>query len=162
MGARGPAPKPTELRVLHGDRKDRINTSEPKPADGEVRCPTHLTDGARAVWERLAPDLIAKKVLTPWDVDDFATFCDAADRFRQAQQGLDAGGMVVDEPIVSKSSGEVVGYRQATSKWWQVWKGSSEVMLRYGARFGLSPSDRSQLSIKGDRDDAKGAARLLS
>lgn len=25
MGKRGPAPKPTALRVLHGDRKDRIN-----------------------------------------------------------------------------------------------------------------------------------------
>lgn len=161
MGSRGPAPKPTELRILHGEKnKNRINTAEPKPTAVEIRCPAHLSPGAKRVWRRLAPDLIAKRVLTAWDVDEFASFCDAADRHREASVELDRSGTVVEEPIVSKT-GEVVGHRMVLSKWWQVWKGSSEVMLRCGARFGLSPSDRSQLSIKGDRDDAKGAERLL-
>jgi hypothetical protein len=29
MGKRGPAPKPTNLRVLHGEKPYRINHSEP-------------------------------------------------------------------------------------------------------------------------------------
>jgi hypothetical protein len=31
MGKRGPAPKPTNLRVLHGEKPYRINQAEPKP-----------------------------------------------------------------------------------------------------------------------------------
>jgi hypothetical protein len=35
MGKRGPRPKPTNLRVLHGDRTDRTNRSE--PGEGGLR-----------------------------------------------------------------------------------------------------------------------------
>lgn len=55
MGKRGPAPKPTALRVLHGDRKDRINDAEPQPAEGEVTAPEELSDDARAIWDQLPP-----------------------------------------------------------------------------------------------------------
>jgi phage terminase small subunit len=37
-----------------------------------------LSEGARKVWDRLAPDLIDKSCLTSWDADLFAVFCDAA------------------------------------------------------------------------------------
>jgi hypothetical protein len=33
----GPAPTPTHLRIIRGDRKDRINTKEPKPKLAERR-----------------------------------------------------------------------------------------------------------------------------
>jgi hypothetical protein len=51
MGKRGPAPKPTNLRLLHGDRRDRINTSEPLPADGIPVCPKSAPDVVREVWD---------------------------------------------------------------------------------------------------------------
>lgn len=53
MGRRGPAAKPTQLRILHGDRKDRINDGEPVPPEAEVACPDWASDPARAIWERL-------------------------------------------------------------------------------------------------------------
>jgi phage terminase small subunit len=42
--------------------------------------PDTLTEGAGEVWDRLAPDLIARNVLTPSDVDEFVGFCDAVAR----------------------------------------------------------------------------------
>ncbi|MFD7319546.1 hypothetical protein ACFV9D_00420 [Streptomyces sp. NPDC059875] len=56
-GRRGPAPKPTALRVLHGDRKDRINTGEPQPDEGEITPPVWLSNGALEVWRILADEL---------------------------------------------------------------------------------------------------------
>jgi len=55
MGARGAKPKPTALKVLHGDRPDRINHAEPIPPENEVTAPEDLSDDARAAWDQLAP-----------------------------------------------------------------------------------------------------------
>jgi hypothetical protein len=49
MGKRGPVAKPTSLRILHGDRKDRINTSEPVPPTSEITSPDWLSDKARGI-----------------------------------------------------------------------------------------------------------------
>ena len=59
LGERGLEPKPTALRVLHGDRKDQINNAEPIPPGAEFIPPEELSDVARAVWGRLAPSLIS-------------------------------------------------------------------------------------------------------
>ncbi len=55
MGKRGPVSKSTGLRILHGDRKDRINTHEPVPPAEAVTPSDWLSDKARAIWEWLAP-----------------------------------------------------------------------------------------------------------
>ncbi len=104
MGRRGPPPKPTALRVLHGDRKDRINTSEPSPAAAEVRPPDWLGGEALGVWRRLAPDLERKGVLSAWDVEAFAVYCDAAVRHVKSVERLDVEGEVVAGARGTRSS----------------------------------------------------------
>jgi len=160
MGKRGPAPKPPPLRVLHGDRKDRINTAEPIPSAGEVAPPQWLSAEAVAVWECYAPDLEAKGVLTPWDVEAFACWCDAVVRRRRAAQALAEQGEVVELPVFNKN-GELTGHRLGKNPWTLVLNEADAQVQRYGARFGLTPSDRSQLSIGGEKDGL-GAERLLS
>lgn len=153
MGKRGPAPKPTNVRKLHGDRQDRINDAEPQPAEMEVRCPSWLSETAKRVWRRYASDLKRKGVLTAWDTEAFATFCDAAARRRRAAERLDEQGEVVDTPVYGKD-GEIVGWRQVRNQWSYVWKDSNEAIQRFGARFGLTPSDRSQLTISGQEGES--------
>lgn len=160
MGARGPKPKPTNLRVLHGDKKSRINKNEPIPSDAEVRIPGHLSDGATAVWDRLAPELVERGVLTTWDVDEFAAFCDAADRTERSRRTLDAQGEVTEQAVFDRN-GKQTGYRVAQNPWFQIWKTSNELMQKFGARFGLSPSERSQIKVERP-GNGKSAARLLS
>ncbi|MFD1048130.1 P27 family phage terminase small subunit, partial [Kibdelosporangium lantanae] len=98
MGRRGPAPKPTSLRILHGDRQDRINTSEPVPPATEVTAPDWLSDKARQIWDRLAPSLTARKVLTSWDVDAFAVLCEALSRYATATQLVNGSALLVPGP----------------------------------------------------------------
>ncbi|WKV74234.1 phage terminase small subunit P27 family [Streptomyces sp. PCS3-D2] len=160
MGRRGPAPKPTALRVLHGDRADRINKDEPQPSELGVEAPGWLSDAALEVWETLADDLTAKGVLTAWDVEAFANWCDAVARRRDAAGHVETEGAVTEQPVFNKN-GEQTGVRLAKSPWLMALDAADAQVQRYGARFGLTPSDRAQLKI-GGQDNPAGAERLLS
>lgn len=139
----GRPPKPTHLKVLDGDRPDRINTSEPVPAQSDVVPPFDLSDDARAVWDRIAPDRIAKGVLTPWDVDAFAEFCEALVILRDKRSSARREA----EPGAPSPMSE--------------YKAAIAVASTLGGRFGWTPSDRAKLTTD-SADDPKGAERLLS
>lgn len=152
MGRRGPAKTPTSLAVVRGERKDRINTNEPKPAVLEVVPPEWLGDEAREVWSLLAPDLKTKGVLTAWDTEAFASWCDSVIRRRTAAEHLRLQGEVIELPVYNKN-GEPTGTRMAKNPWTFVLNEADAQMQKYAARFGLTPSDRAGLSIgKGSAD----------
>lgn len=152
MGQRGPAKTPTALALVRGERKDRINTNEPKPSSLEIATPEWLSDEACGVWATLAPDLEAKGVLTTWDVETFACWCDAAVRRRSAVAHLRVEGEIVELPVFNKN-GEQTGHRMAKNPWTFVLNEADAQLQKYAARFGLTPSDRAGLSIgKGSAD----------
>lgn len=152
MGKRGPAKTPTQVAILHGYRKDRINHSEPRPATIEVRPPAWLDTSSRTVWKHLAPDLITKGVLTTWDTEAFACWCDAVTRRRRAAKALREEGEVVELPVFDKN-GEQTGARLGRNPWLLVLNQADAQVQRHGARFGLTPSDRADLAIgEADRD----------
>lgn len=129
MADGGRPAKPKHLKVLHGDRKDRINEAEPLPAEGEVVPPYKLTKSVQAVWDRLAPDRVAKGVLTPWDVDAFALFCESL----VIAQGSVRGARRKPEPGAASPLAE---FQKAVS-----------ICATLGGRFGWTPSDRSKLVV---------------
>ncbi|WP_433406948.1 phage terminase small subunit P27 family [Streptomyces sp. CA-146814] len=160
MGRRGPTGKPTALRVLHGDRKDRINTDEPQPSELDIVPPAWLSEAAVEVWEQLADDLIGKGVLTAWDAEAYANWCDAVVRRRDAAEHVDQDGAVVELPVFNKN-GDLTGHRMGKNPWLLALDAADAQVQRYGARFGLTPSDRSQLKIAPPTNPG-GAERLLS
>lgn len=151
MGERGPAPKPTALRILHGEDNYRINKDEPIPATVEVQCPEWMPAEGVEVWNRIGPDLVAKGVLTFWDVELFARFCWFSARCvdlilqveREGQIITGDKGMKVKHPAMQL-------IRDATTQ-----------MLSISRRFGLTPSDRQSLSIH-HKEDKGGTGELLS
>jgi P27 family predicted phage terminase small subunit len=158
VGKRGPASEPTNLKLLRGvDKKNpqRVNHAEPKPATGEVVAPAWLSDRARQVWDRLAPDLKAKGVLTPWDADSFADLCSVIPINQDALANVEANGMSCVIPIRELSDGTVV-YELRRNPAWQVVRESTAMIVTLGGRFGLNPSDRSQLKIGDGGRGAKG------
>ncbi len=144
--------KPRGLKLLDGDRPDRINRDEPTPAAAVPVVPAFdLSDEARVVWDRLAPDLIAKGVLTGWDVDAFSTYCATVATYQEASRELAVGGMTA-----RGAAGGVI-----KSPYWQIMRDAVATMVTLGGRFGLTPSDRAGLKIGGSEDRAQGAERLL-
>lgn len=157
MGDRGPAGAPTKLRILRGDRKDRINTNEPQPSPGaEVEPPAWLTQRAKNVWAKLAPDMQRTGVLTAWDCEAFGAFCDAVIRRRDAVAALRKEGAIVELPVFDKN-GKLSGHRRAKNPWCFVLNEADGHFRYYAARFGLTPSDRAQLHMgeapSGEKDD---------
>ena len=161
MGKRGPAPAPTSLRVLRGDQRGRINTDEPKPTDVPIVAPASVTGPALVEWERLAPDLARHRVMTAWDVQAFASYCMAVEIRDKARRQLDEQGEVMEAPVFDRT-GKRTGERTVRNPWFAVWMAAAETVLRHGARFGLTPSDRSQLGVgNGRQHNPAGATRLL-
>lgn len=131
--------KPSHLKVLHGeDRKNpqRINQAEPQPSAGEVAPPFELTKHAAEIWGRLAPDLEAKGVLTPWDADLFAEVCEALSILRSKRRGARR----------KAKAGETSPMGE--------YKSAVQVVTSLAGRFGLTPSDRVKLEVSGDREES--------
>lgn len=154
MGKRGPAPAPTALKLVRGVRKDRVNDAEPQPGGVPVR-PRWLQGEARRVWERLAPDLVRKGVLTSWDVDSFAAFCAVVAENRGALVDLERNGNRITVVARELSDGTLI-YDTVKNPAWQIAKESAALIVTLGGRFGLNPSDRQALKVGSDEPHAKG------
>lgn len=152
MGKRGPRPAPTALKLVKGTREDRINDDEPVPSDGEIEPPAWLASDAVEIWDVYAPDLIRKGVLTAWDVEAFAVCCDAAARRRRAVAAIDEEGEVVELPVYDRN-GKPTGTRRSRNPWLIVLNQADGQLQRWAARFGLTPSDRAQLTGGDGRRD---------
>lgn len=157
---KGRPPKANHLKVLDGARESRINRNEPQPsspsenppAAGGFEPPCDLSDGARAVWDRLAPDLEAQKVLTAWDLDSFAIFCEAV-AIWHANKAL-----MGDQYTARGAAGGVI-----KSPHWQIMRDAQATITQIGGRFGLTPADRAGLVIADSNDKpTSGGQRLLS
>ena len=160
MGKRGPAANPTQLKLLQGVRPSRINDAEPIPAKTDVAAPEWLPDDAREVWAALAPDLIAKNILTSWDIDTFADVCALIVVNRQALADVNRNGATVTTLDRVLSDGTKV-YRLQRNPAWQIVHQSAQLLVTLGGRFGLNPSDRASLRV--EIPGLKGAAeRYLS
>lgn len=151
MGKRGPAPAPTALRLVRGDRKSRINRNEPLPPETDPRPPSWLGRDALAVWKRLAPSLEKAGVLKAWDVDNFAAFCTAVTLRAEAEGHLQEEGAVVEAPVFNKN-GDITGHRLQRNQWLLVAKQAGDEVASRGARYGLTPADRAQINLGGEAE----------
>lgn len=150
MGKRGPAPAPTAVKRLRGQRIHNPNEPVPQPGLECPQPPEGLSLLARGVWERLAPDLWRTGVLTEWDRDAFGVYCSAVANHREAQALVDERGVVV--------TSERGGVKNPAM---QVVRDCATTILQYGARFGLTPSDRQALRMD-DTEPEDDARRLLA
>src|SRR5688572_29491778 len=121
-------PKPTALKVLHGDDRCRLPKPGPRAA-GTVERPAWLDD--TEPWDRLAPDLIRKGVLTPWDVPLFSRYCWLDARTRELMTLLEIEGAVQTTRNGVRKNPLVQILRDFTGE-----------MLAIAAKFGLTPVDR--------------------
>jgi len=167
-GGKGRTPTPTHMKIVRGDEERHINRDEPEPEPAALQGidlktpPRGLGAKAAAVWRRLAPDLVDKHVLTTWDVDLFAAFCDAVVEYQALKSIRNRHRRDTyqhDQFTGVGSQGQLV-----RSPYWSAQNEALERMMKLSARFGLSPSDRAGLTVAPIRDTGGqvGAERLLS
>jgi P27 family predicted phage terminase small subunit len=126
--------RPTALVGIEGGKR---RPNEPQPGNATVRMPRGMTVRAKEQWRKLAPDLIAKGVLTAWDVDLFMLYCESWSFWEQARR------LIADEgPLIPGAHGNKVTHPAV-----RIQRDAVEQIRRLGAQFGLSPSDRAGLSV---------------
>lgn len=148
MGARGPAPRATNMRILEGNPSRRpINHEEPEPESGAV-CPEWLSADAKSEWARLAPILEACGILTKADEIALAAYCDALVNYRRATKEIAQLTSLLHEnrkhvhPIVSAQRNYI------------------EVLVKFGTKLGMSPSDRAAIKTNPTKATSKWANKI--
>ena len=135
----GRRPKPTHLKLLDGNPGRRpINGAEPRPSAGLPTCPAHLNPSAKAEWKRLARELQAIGILTLIDRGVLAGYCQSWGRWVEAERKLKETPALLRTPA---------GYVQL-SPWLSIANRERELMLRYMAELGLTPSSRTRLAVQ--------------
>lgn len=143
MARPGPAPTPSHLRIVRGDRKDRINTSEPKPKRAKPKCPTWLSKQAKAVWRRTATQLDAMGLLFEADQDILAAYAVAVVTYQEATKLVEQEGILIE----GRRDGMV------TNPAVRVQRDQATLIRMLASEMGLTPSSRTRLKAE-ENDDA--------
>ena len=93
MSGRGRKPKPTKLKLLHGNPgKRKINDKEPDPDVCIPDMPDFLSELAVAEWEYIAPKLERLGLLSEIDHAGLAAYCQAYGRWAAVEKMLNKVG----------------------------------------------------------------------
>jgi len=153
MVKRGPAPKPTNLRLLQGEtRPSRVNHDEPQPANKEPVPAEWFTPAVREVWDRTVRELRIMHLLAAADQDALAVYCQSVVNYQEAVKLVNAAGLVMrgrDGGVVKNPAIQMVRDFGAQVR----------VMAN---EFGLTPAARVGLSTKEKPSAGAGAERYLS
>jgi P27 family predicted phage terminase small subunit len=149
MATRGPKPKPTKLRILHGDEERRINRNEPDVAPGRPEKLPGLTPVADALFDYVCDLLEPTGVLTKVDGLMLAILCEEYATWREAATMLNAR----DGVVTHNDLGELKRHPAAP-----VMSQAANIIRTLCAEFGMSPSSRSRLLAPpgSARDDIAG------
>ena len=91
MAYKGPAPKPTSIRVFEGMRGHRpLPTNEPVYAAGIPDRPKGLSAGARKVWDDLIAEMAPSGVLRRVDGFALAQLCEDQSMLEELRKGMAA------------------------------------------------------------------------
>jgi P27 family predicted phage terminase small subunit len=143
MGKRGPAPKPTRLKLLHGQRQEsRLNRSAPKPTGG-LTMPRGMSKAAQTVWRRVVKAMAASGILTSADADALRIYAEAMDRYTVAAELLAAAG-----PLVPGPRGHDV--KNPLS---QIVRDNANLAKVFGQALGLAPAAREGLHVADTDED---------
>lgn len=152
MGKRGPAPKPTALKILEGNKGKRpLNKKEPKPKLGIPKMPQHLGAIARQKWREVVPELDRMGMLALVDAADLEGFCVAYQDAVECDEIIREKGRVITTPTgIARANPAVLQKREAWAR-----------VHRFAGEFGLSPASRTRIQVEfgasaqeeGDKDD---------
>jgi P27 family predicted phage terminase small subunit len=149
MGKRGPAPQPTQLKLLHGAQPYRINRDEPIPEQGNPECPDDASDEVRAIWDYTIKQLIIMGIATKADRDALRCYCEAVVTHRKACAILAKTPILLPGPV----KGTVVRNQAVI-----VQRDAAAAVAFFARQFGFTPSARSEIRTSAAKETSGPAA----
>ncbi|TNF19153.1 MAG: P27 family phage terminase small subunit [Rhodobacteraceae bacterium] len=114
------------------------------PMKGDVQrpvpdAPDMMSDGGKAVWERLAPEMVRRERLEPHHEDMFAAYCEVTADVIELSSNI----AMLGRTYTVKTRN---GMQQKKTADWQARQDALANMQRLGALFGMSPVDDKRLA----------------
>lgn len=151
MGSRGPAPKPTALRLLAGNPGKRpVNLAEPIPDPSAGNPPDWLGDGARRIWFGLAPRMARARLMGDVDETSLGRYCTILARWIECKTLVEQGKTHV--PIKNRN-GDVVGVKELPAA--AEFRRLGPQLTQLEREFGMTPASRTRIRLENEKDAAK-------
>lgn len=155
MGARGPAPVPSVLKLINGNPGKRsLNLADGvNPEVAAPSIPRHLSPTAVKEWKRITPELLTLGLIAKIDQAALAMYCQTYGRMVELEmamkrrievkvaEGVDYYDAVSQVMEAATPSGFLQQSVQA-----QLLRSLREEVNRYLSLFGLSPSARARVT----------------
>jgi P27 family predicted phage terminase small subunit len=144
---------PTELKVLHGERRpSRLNRNAPKAKNVPV-MPAGMSAPAKAIWNRIIRDYAHTGVLTSVDTDAFRVYCEAVVRYEHAAAMLEQSG-----PLVRGARrGDLI-----KNPLHQIVRDDADLIRAFARELGFTPSARSALTAINEPEEDDALARWMA
>lgn len=107
-----------------------------------VEAPEWLDAYARAEWDRVMPELIQRKILTPADIGTLENYCLAIGQVRECHRMIAQRGLVISNAKGTRKHPAV-----------QIQAAAMTQARQLAAELGLTPVSRARPSIRDDGDD---------
>ena len=137
-----PIRRPTRLRLAEGAAPSKVNNAEPIAPDEQLNPPYVLDDDTAEVWAYTVRQLDHMRIASSADRDALYAYCVAVVANRESADALRERGL-----IIRGSNGP------AKNPAWQTWRDSCAVIRYFAQEFGLTPSGRTRIQVKGAGDD---------
>jgi P27 family predicted phage terminase small subunit len=136
---RGKKPTPKHLKLVKNSSRAKRSELETaaRPIGTAPEPPDFLCDDAKVEWRRVAPSLLALRLLTELDVGVLGAYCQAFATAKQAAQMLSAEGLTVLTHHKNIIPHPLLGIRN---------KAMAD-MVRYAAELGCSATSRARLPV---------------
>lgn len=144
MGKRGPAPRPTTLRLLEGARERDVNRNEPVARSGKIEPPDELSDDVRVIFDHVVAELEHMKIASPADRDSIVCYCEAVDKHRKAS------AVLAKSPVLIRGLHGGMVRNPALA----VQRDSANLIRQFAQEFGLTPSARARIDSERLEDDS--------
>lgn len=150
---------PTRVLEMRGTRRpDRHGTTDEEPQFEELvalpPAPGFFDDVAKMEWERIGPELIAQKLLTPVDLAAFTGYCLNVARVVAAERDVRVNGLTMRGPQGVKANPAVMIARQSAAE-----------VRKFAQEFGMTPSARTRVrgnSGSGEKEKANPFAKVAA
>ncbi len=142
----GPAPMPTKLKILTGNRGKRpLNDLEPEPEGKIPRKPRILQGMAKTEWDRITKELHVLGLLTEIDRTALAVYCQNWQRWNEAERELSKNLVTVTDKGYAMQSPYVAISNKA-----------AENMKKFLIEFGMTPASRSRVKVPKKKEKKSG------
>lgn len=146
--------KPNSLKILDGDRKDRINLNEPKSPVGLGEPPEWFDSVEREAWEIIKSRVEEMGVATRADSESVVLYCQNYAMARTAKKSIDEIGLMIIDTYECEKEGKRGAIQRTTRSTHKVnpmvriYNESVRHMTKILCQFGMTPASRSSLHVE--------------